>query len=123
MLALKPSVCWWTGVSTIILTMVVAAHRSTILDKHKRCEGCDYFIRGYAAISDYPIVCCSVGNVRRHLVVALVVPVGDEVVLQRADSNHGAPLESDSNVCDALISTDASGGGVLKHMTTQGSAA
>ena len=71
MLALKPSVCWWTGVSAIILTMVVAAHRSTILDEHKRGEGCDYFIRGYAAVSDYPIVCCFVGNVRRHLVVAL----------------------------------------------------
>ena len=50
-------------------------------------------------------------------------PVGDEVVLQRIDSNHGASLESDSNVGDALISTDASGGGVLQHMTTQGSAA
>jgi len=40
-------------------------------------------------------------------------PVGDGVVLQRAGSNHGAPLESDSNVGDALISTDASDGGVL----------
>ena len=51
--------------------MVVGAHRSTILDEHKRGDGCDYFIRGYAAISDYPIVCWSVGNVRRHLVVEL----------------------------------------------------
>ena len=40
----------------------------------------------------------------------------DGVVLQR--SNYGAPLESDSNVGDALISTDASGGGVIQPMTS-----
>ena len=51
--------------------MVVGAHRSTILDEHKFGEGCERFIRGYAAISDYPIVCCFVGNGRRHLVVEL----------------------------------------------------
>ena len=49
-------------------------------------------------------------------------PVGDGVVMLTG-SNYGAPLESGSNVGDALISTDASGGGVLQRMTTQGSAA
>ena len=66
-LALKLSVCWWNGLSAIMLTMAVAAHRSTIWDEHKLGERCDYFIRG----SDYSIVCWFVGNVQRHLVVEL----------------------------------------------------
>ena len=75
-LALKQSVCWWNGLSDTILTIAVTTHRSTILDEHKLGERRDYFIRGYAAVSNYSIVCWFVGNARRHLVVELCLSDG-----------------------------------------------
>ena len=45
-------------------------------------------------------------------------PVGDGVVLQRADFNSGVPLEADSSVGDALTSADASDGVVLQPTTS-----
>ena len=43
--------CRWNGLSAIILTMTVAAHRSTILDEHEHEPGeqHDYFACGYAS--------------------------------------------------------------------------
>ncbi len=55
-LALESSVCRWnglnamSGLNAIILTITVAAHRSTILDEHEHelGEQHDYFTCGYA---------------------------------------------------------------------------